>query len=289
MSETFAPKSDAPELDHGTEDADEGARYEEAGKRFEREDGDEGEEAEPDWKAKHDQAEKRFQDQQKRAKAERREKQALAKRLEDLEAKFSKTSTGSDDDIDFGNEDEDPIGTIKGLKKLALSLKAREDADKQTSAKQQIENKRVQGLASTLQDSEADFRRLKPDYDQAVTHFKKARADELAEEGYSRDEIPGIMTRQFLDLIERADKTDRDPAEVVYALAMKRGYSVDAGKQKLQTIADGQKAGRSLSNTGGRNGDASTMTVGRAANLKGPALLKAYAQLREQEKRSSRR
>jgi hypothetical protein len=175
------------------------------------------------------------------------------------------------------------------LKKLGQQLKEGEKAEKLTAAEQEKAAARERGLATTLSASEADFRKVKPDYDKAVEYFKKARASELVDQGYDRDELPGVLRREFLELIERADKTDKDPAEVVYALAMRRGYSLDAGKEKLQTIRDGQKAGRSLSSAGGRNGDASEMTYARAAQLKGPALKAAFEQLRSQEKRQARR
>ncbi len=288
MSDTFVAENDAPEHDD-VANADEASRYEEMEKRFDEGDEPEGDaDPEPNWKEQAEKAEKRFQDQQRRAKAERREKQALAKRLEELETKLN-GKQGGEDDFDLGNEDDDPIGTIKSLKKLAERMREQEAAEKQTAAQQQAEQKRVQGLAKTLQDAESDFRRLKPDYDKAVEHLKKARREELIEEGYDEGDIGRVMTKEFLDLIERSEEKDRDPAEVVYALAMKRGYSLDAGKKKLQDIADSQKAGRSLSSAGGRNGDGSQMTYARAGQLKGPALMKAFAQLKDQEKRASRR
>lgn len=289
--QSFAGEAEADFVDNDAQDADEGERYAELEKRVGGEEGDDEPSPQKNWQEEAEKSEKKFQDQQKRAKAERREKQALAKRLEELEARFNAkpAKADADDDDDFGDELEDPIAVLSKLKKLGLQLKEGEKQEKLSAAEQEKAATRERGLATTLSESEADFRKVKPDYDKAVTFFKTARASELIDQGYDKDELPGVLKREFLELIERADKTDKDPAEVVYALAMRRGYSLDAGKEKLQTIANGQKAGRSLSSAGGRNGDASEMTYARAAQLKGPALLKAFAQIKEQEKRQARR
>jgi len=289
--QSFADDAEADFVDNEALDADESDRYAELERRVAGDDEDGGEKVvEKNWQEEAEKAEKRFQDQQRRAKAERKEKQALAKRLEELEAKFAAPKTAAaDDDDDFGDELEDPIAVVAKLKAMAKQMKEGEKQEKLSAAEQEKAAARERSLASALSESETAFRAVKPDYDKAAEFFKRARATELVDQGYERDELPAILKREFLELIERADKTDKDPAEVVYALAMRRGYSLDAGKEKLQTIANGQKAGRSLSSAGGRNGDASEMTYARAAQLKGPALLKAFAQIKEQEKRQARR
>ena len=287
MSDQGFVQEGAEASEHAEQDAAETARYQEAEKRFETSESGEGQEADGGEgaaeKAEPNPWEAKFRDQQKAMKAERKKRQEMEQRLADMEAKASGNQTAQPFEIPDPNED--PIAAIEAMRALISKFDEDERKSREEEGKQRQVSQREQGLAQTLAESEADFRRLKPDYDKAAEHLKRARIEELKETGIPDREIPTILRREFLEVIERAEASDKDPAEVVYALAMRRGYSLASASQKMQDIANGQKAGQSLSKVGGRNGNGSDMTVARASNMKGKDLLAAYAKLRDQAKR----
>lgn len=250
-----------------------------------------GVESEPQPEPEPTKEQKAFLDQQKAFKAERAKNRELTRRLADLEARTSappqaQPTQAADplDGLEIPDENVDPIGAMAAFKKIAhyfLSQRAEETRATQAQTQQQQALTRV---AQAMSEAEADFRGDHPDYDQAAEHFKNARAEDLAATGLSGQALVQALTNDFAGIVARALHVGKDPAEIVYALAQKRGFGVDKAATSLQRIAKGQAASRSLAQ-GGSGGGSSAMSAGAIANLKGAAFDAAFEKYRAANKR----
>jgi hypothetical protein len=236
--------------------------------------------------------EKLARDKDGMARAERqkrRDAEARAAALETRLAALESKNTPSDD-IDFASlpaVDQDPLANIEAMRKLAERM-----AKQQQEGQQQTEQQRqFQTLNTQLQSYEADFRADNPDYDAAAAHFRQSRQQELEEMGYSGDELMTTLTNDLVGLALRTMKAGKDPAEVVYNLAKKRGFGGETSKEQpkpvdnkpnpLQAIERGQKAAKSLSAVGSKSGDGE-LSVEAVMKLEGAAFDQAREKLKRQ-------
>lgn len=240
-------------------------------------------------------------------KAAMREERARARelktRLEALEAQEAQRAAQSDPLADLianlRDDDDDPIGDIETVKKVLKAFREQQARETQTEQQQRQHNQAWTQFVNTVSEHEAEFKEERPDYDQAVVFFRDDLRNELTELGLSGAELDEEFKKRIIGISTQALQKGRNPAEVTYKLAEKRGYrpggvqatttsqpqKLDKATERLQTLDKGAKASRSLSSVGGASGDG-VMTVERASRLSGKALLNAHAQLREQAKRS---
>ena len=217
----------------------------------------------------------------------RAETRALREMIGMIQARPQLAAEMRQDDAEPDLE-QDPIAWMKYAKKELDTYKG--NAAQQAAA-EKAANERNQAqsqIARQMNDYERDFRLDHPDYDNAVAHFRKVRAEELAEEGLSGQELNNTLVESLVSAVARAIRAGKDPAEVVYKLAKNRGFGVDDTTKKLQTIERAQEAGRSLSNAGGRQGDGD-LTIEQVNKLKGKAFTEAFAKFKAQAKAAERR
>ena len=277
--------------DIGDDIQDDTERYEAATREREAAEGDEGEEAsENPWDRDENPYKAQAADKSKALASERRKRQEsekkrieLEERLEALESAVKRPRAVEEE---LPDENEDPIATIAALKRMIIEERKAKEADAQKSATQSKEHKVAQEFGSQLAELENDFRSETPDYDKAASHFAESLRAELEEQGYEGQGLDRAFGEHLVKISRRAIDAGKNPAEVIYALAGKRGYTLDKAQQKLQTIASSKKAGRSLSSAPTAP-PTRELTYGYVASLKGPARDKAFAALREQERRKA--
>ena len=177
----------------------------------------------------------------------------------------------------------DPIGALEYLSKRIQADEAAKAQTAQTTQAQQAEQKRIQAVAQRMNDFEADFKEDHPDYDAAAELLKTSRIEELKEAGFGGADLNRALAQDMFVIVQRAMAAGKDPAEVVYNLAKKRGHGVDKGATKLQTIAKGQQASRSLG-TGGR--PSGHLPVDQGTKLKGAAFDKWFEQEARRQKQA---
>ena len=133
--------------------------------------------------------------------------------------------------------------------------------------------------------AEADFRthvmqsvrdvmRERPDFLAAYEHARQARVSELCALGYTPQEALEITFDNELEVIQNAYANGRNPAEVIYDYAQRRGYggAVSSGApavranlgamseaERVALAARGQAASKSLSTAGGGSTGALTL------------------------------
>lgn len=289
MSEAAdAPQDEAPI----GEDAFEAARIADEGDEGAPVEGGGEEEAEPEAKAVDWQ--KRAIDKEGQAakeRARRREAERQLREVNERVARLEATTKPKSEDEDLlaviaglRDDDDDPITDLAQVKK-ALKLFQQQQAreDEQTSAQSAEERAFVQ-LANSMAEAEADFEADHPDYKEAQAHFKAARRSEFEDMGYAGRELEAELAKDLIGLVQRAVGGGRDPAEVVYNLAKKRGFQSGKAKTdaKLKEIA---AAAQTRTPAGGGRGDG-RLTPEAVNKLKGAAYDSAWAKLREQERRA---
>lgn len=232
---------------------------------------------------------KRLRDTQKALKAERTERQKLNARLEALEkapTKAEKAPTPAELAAMLRDDDDDPIGQIQTLAKLAKVLVGETEQESQADRVAQQRAQALQSVSNSMKEYEDDFRELTPDYDKAAKHFMDARAEELKDTGLDGNALNLAMQNDFAGIVSRSIAAGKDPAEIIYNMAKRRGFSSTEkpaeAVTKLETIERGQAQSKTLGGGGTSPGSLSMSAVG---NLRGAAFDAAFEKLRASERR----
>lgn len=244
-----------------------------------------GDDEAPPPKPEKSEAEKAAASLQKALKAERRERQALQAKIEALEQRATAPREPVSNPWEgIPDPNADPIGALEHIKRIADAQAEQQRQEQSRSAQEAAMLRQVQTIADAMRDAEEDFRDDNPDYDDAVGFLRDQVMAELIDNGFSKSEALEKMNRDFLGLVPTALKAGKNPAEVAYKMAQKRGFKgLDKAAAKIETIRQGQSAARSLS-AGGQQA-AKPLSVTNVANLKGAAFDAAFDKLRAQERR----
>jgi hypothetical protein len=128
---------------------------------------------------------------------------------------------------------------------------------------QAVNQAEMQQLGSVMHQSETKFREQKPDYDAAIDHVVKARAQELSLYGLTPPQIQQTIAEEATEIVRSAISQNRDPAELGYQIALSRGYrpaetvATNGGaqpskaQQTIDAIAKAQAQSKSLGGAGG--------------------------------------
>lgn len=289
MSEAYVEGGDAPEPGDG-EDAPEqedGGEVEQDGEEGEGEGDEDGEDGDAAARLKraekqvHDKAALAAKERSKRRAAERQTAE-LTNRLEALE----KRGTTDTDDLakliqELREDDDEPITDINQIKRVLKTILTRQEAARQEEGQRSAVVEVVQSISRNMDAYEKDFAEDHPDYVQAATFYRTARVEELEALGYSGDRLMQKVAGEFFNLANDIMKDGRDPAEVVYGLAKKRGFKAGAtaATAKLQKL---QQAGSSAASPRAKGAD-NGITWERVAKAKGAEKDRLWSKLRAQE------
>jgi hypothetical protein len=275
---------DAEEIE-AADDADETADPE----------GDEDGETKPKPKAKDPEAQlHNLKGQNARERSRRRAAETRARELEERINNLEKRGSGGDqadrDELleiigSLRDDEEDPVGDIAAVKKALKAFRQRQLADTEQSGRQQALERQIQTLQDTMRESESDFVQDFPDYHKAATFYREQRVAELEDAGYSGQALQRKLSDDLFGVVRMAIEAGHDPAERVYALAKRRGFNAapTAADKKVDVLKRAAEAGRKP----GAGGSATPQVMSWAdvSKLDGAARDKAWAKLRERERR----
>jgi len=144
---------------------------------------------------------------------------------------------------------QDPYGhlmhEINSIKEALTGISQRTEAEQQQYAQQQ----QFLALKTKVETARNDFMKNTPDFQEAYQHLRNARAQDYRDVGIAEERIPEALLTDELAVSQNALKQGKNPAEVVYNMAKRYGYTpkaaapaaVDPAKRVEQIIA-GQKA-----------------------------------------------
>lgn len=173
----------------------------------------------------------------------------LQAKWEKMEAKFNTPEPALPD------PEADPVAALKALTGEFQRLKG--ETAEQARQRQQAEQQQAmqREFLVRYQAAAAEFAQAKPDFMAAYSHLRADRAAELAAMGFAGPQAQHILEQEEFGIAAQAFQQGRNPAEVMYALAARRGYKAAEAKPEpkapdLATIAKGQQAAGTLSGSG---------------------------------------
>jgi hypothetical protein len=173
----------------------------------------------------------------------------LDQRLKQLEETWRKSTNPEPQPPSY---DDDPLNRLKWEieqrdKKLAAieeKVKGRDTQDEQS-----------QGLAALVNDYQAQagsFAQAKPDFYEAYQFVRQGWAMEAKTMGVKDKDLNAALRSHELGIAARALEEGDNPGEVIYKLAVLRGYKAKAdGNQKIENLAKGTRTATSLSQVPG--------------------------------------
>jgi hypothetical protein len=110
---------------------------------------------------------------------------------------------------------------------------------------QQAQQNQVQQLVRLTTQSEAEFSKVKPDYNDAVAYAKGRRVKELVAAGYAQEDATQFAQREGWQLAHTWLSQGMNPAERAYAFAQAMGYQPRASEEDVQEMHEqGQRAAK---------------------------------------------
>ena len=153
--------------------------------------------------------------------------------------------------------DEDPIGFSKHeIDRLNRELAnvSKQTPESINSLEQKIE---LMNMQRNVERQEMQFEKSTPDYRDALTYYAKSRAETFSELGYEAEEVHELVAKELQDATRRAIDSGKNPAEIVYKMAKRSGFSGkqdnDKDGRKIDTLKKAESASKSLSDTGGKS------------------------------------
>ena len=145
------------------------------------------------------------------------------------------------------DREDDPFGHLQWEnRRLSRQVQALSDRA-QRGDQMSVHAQAARRFTNMVTSDEARFARENKDYDGAAEFLRSRWADEFRDSGIPEHEISQALVRRGAELSLRALQNRRSPAETIYNLAKKFGYSAsngdsgDEGVQKLRRQEEGQR------------------------------------------------
>lgn len=154
--------------------------------------------------------------------------------------------------------DDDPLGQM--MHKLNLVTKTVTDLQARLveQQSQQQELSKFQQFQQQVGQLRDQFTKTHADFNDAYNHVRAARVADLKMFGYSEADIQKALFQEEVQLAQNAVRMGKNPAEVVYDMARRHGYTPKVGNApatpttpdaKLQSIQQAQAASKNLPST----------------------------------------
>ncbi|MGJ5074568.1 hypothetical protein [Bradyrhizobium oligotrophicum] len=191
-------------------------------------------------------------------------------KLANFEGRFAVLERASGKPGEQPQQHDGPPSPVGAVRALQARLDGQDEAAK---AERTAADERTRFVQDYRADA-AQFEQTNPDFKAAYAFLLNSRAAELRAIGYEDPKaLHDALTADEFAIAQMAFQKGKSPSEMLYALATQRGYvKADSKKpdasaaEKLDAIARGQAANKSLNNTGGSTGD-TDMTAERLLSM----------------------
>lgn len=139
--------------------------------------------------------------------------------------------------------EQDPLGHLRHSKEQAEREVQEMKKWRENVESSQRNQNEFAAFQQRVNASEAKFAESNPDYWEAAQFVAKAKRDELEELGIPSEQINAVLQNQLVALTATALKSQKDPAQVIYSLAKKGGFSK---KQDIGTLQKGVAASKAV-------------------------------------------
>lgn len=161
--------------------------------------------------------------------------QAARAELEQKINAFTSQQQAPQEPQDYFTQQESEISQLKQM--------VQEMTEQQRRAYQE------QQFISRYRESAAAFEKDKPDFKDAYNFLLQNRRAEYEVFGYPKEQIDAALLQDERKIVETAYSVDKSPAEVLYSLAMQRGYKAQQ-PVSLEQKEGALRAAKSLGSSG---------------------------------------
>lgn len=184
---------------------------------------------------------------------ERKKRQELERNQNLLAERYSQiVQTLQQPKREIPPEDVDPLVNhgariAEAEKKQQQILQSMQEEQRRQQAQQQ-----EMAFRTHVSSLEAEFARSTPDYGDAFKFMVGRRVKELEAAGYAQHQIAQIVDQNAMMISWDAIQNGKNPAEVLYQMAVNTGYAKQAPKpaaqEKIETLQKGAQASKALGN-----------------------------------------
>ena len=187
----------------------------------------------------------------KEAAAENADMRDKVSRMEERFSMFQEATAAPVADFD-----DDPAGHLKAQTEAQTKAITEIQATQRAQAEAQEQQKQFGDFMGHYSTAAAAFSESNPDFGAAYKHLAEQRTAIYKASGLDPRQIESSIQRDEIEVVQNAMQTGRDPAEAIYEVAKAHGYTNEPkpekteGEEKIETIAEGQKASTTLAGTG---------------------------------------
>jgi hypothetical protein len=142
--------------------------------------------------------------------------------------------------------EDDPLGSLKYENERLQKQLEELNSGVQKTQEEWGKSQQYQNFAQQVVSQEAVYKQSVPDYDQAIAHLKEVRLQDFADLGFSREDALLALQNEIYGLAQAAMQKGKNAAEVAYKMSQRYGYKPNTDEKKLETLAKGQEASKSL-------------------------------------------
>lgn len=209
-----------------------------------------------------------FHEERERRKALQSQMEAMEKRFAETLAKLNPPAPPPDPNQDFPGHVQHHFNQFA---QKTQELEKKVSGFEQMTQQQQEEARFVQAYSAAAQ----QFASRQPDFQNAYNHWLTGRLEELKDAGYTEEQALHIRAAEEKGLVAKAFEDGVNPAERLFAVAKRRGYTVPSVSpaevvkpavdplEKLKQIEAGQKATPQM----GGSGMKPKLTLGAVAQM----------------------
>jgi hypothetical protein len=156
------------------------------------------------------------------------------------------------------NFEEDPIEALRYEQQKIKQMQAERDNYLVQKEQYEQQQRAQMEFVNKYRASANEYAKTQVDFPKAYQYLVETRREEFLTAGYSPEYVEQLIHEDEAAIVANAFQTQKNPAEVIYNLAKKRGYQltdaqpVQKNEQKLEQMEKGLQASKSLGNVSGK-------------------------------------
>lgn len=186
------------------------------------------------------------------------------------------------------NPPPDPQTDPEGYRNLQIAQAQQEIAGmrqrQQFEDAQRQQGEQVQALVGWAQSQSEEFKSETPDFQDAYNFIRNKRAAELKAMGLDAQSLQQTLVNDELWVFQHAAQSQRNPAEILYQMAIANGYGKKAQavspEQKMDALQKGLQAAKSLDGGTAAGGKPTAEQIASMSEDEFAEVMKKYGSLK---------
>ena len=176
---------------------------------------------------------------------ERGKRKELESKLAQMEGRFQEfmeRAAPKEPEATIPEFDEDPAEHLRMTQEMTQRTVQSLAEQQAQEVEQRYQRQQIDAFAGRLRESEADFAKTNPSYEEAVNFLRESRKAEYKMLGWQEHEVESKLIEETIMLGIDAEQRGISPAQRFYDIAKGRGFQSKAGSpvSNLQQVKDNQ-------------------------------------------------